>query len=346
MDWNPDVLKLFRGEFGLTQALLAALLRDRGMPGASATNLSRWERGQVAPGKSTRSYLSRALTEIRAKVQAALASGERVQDEVIARAVRCARDARRGIKPGPGRPSKSRARVSASGKAPQNPAKALGPYLITLRQARNLKQHQLARRLRKPQSTISAWEDGKQFPGIVNLAQLAEALEIPVKQLLIAAGFKLPSSERFPIVGQVGDGAPSAPILVFSYEGFSLGAGGRPNGSPTGTVPDTGDDRNAYALLVEGSDLSPRVLPGDLLYVVTDRKAEDGQMCLISEKMGTNFWIRGIRLCEGSIEMLPLARSGQVITRPCEAVWIHHVISIRPKRVITSPPVPPHPAMD
>src|SRR5881296_1297315 len=120
MDWNPDVLKLFRGEFGLTQALLAALLRKNGMPGASATDLSRWERRQVAPGKSTRCYLSRALSEIKAQIRAASESGAEVQDKLIAQAVRCARDARQGIKPGPGRPSRSRACASSGGKAPKN----------------------------------------------------------------------------------------------------------------------------------------------------------------------------------------------------------------------------------
>lgn len=66
-------------------------------------------------------------------------------------------------------------------------AKALGAKIREARRAAQLSQEQLAKKLRKKQPEISAWERGDHEPQLLTIKRIAKALHVSIAELLDAA---------------------------------------------------------------------------------------------------------------------------------------------------------------
>jgi transcriptional regulator with XRE-family HTH domain len=72
----------------------------------------------------------------------------------------------------------------------------LGYAIRKAREARNMSQQELGRRLGLSAAAVSLLETGQtKFPKVGRLVQIAEILEIPSTDLLAEAGFNLPDSD-------------------------------------------------------------------------------------------------------------------------------------------------------
>jgi transcriptional regulator with XRE-family HTH domain len=72
----------------------------------------------------------------------------------------------------------------------------LGYAIRKAREAKNMSQQELGRRLGLSAAAVSLLETGQtKFPKVGRLVQIAEILEIPSTDLLAEAGFNLPDSD-------------------------------------------------------------------------------------------------------------------------------------------------------
>jgi transcriptional regulator with XRE-family HTH domain len=72
----------------------------------------------------------------------------------------------------------------------------LGYAIRKAREAKNMSQQELGRRLGLSAAAVSLLETGRtKFPKVSRLVQIAEILEIPSTDLLAEAGFNLPDSD-------------------------------------------------------------------------------------------------------------------------------------------------------
>lgn len=69
-----------------------------------------------------------------------------------------------------------------------DPANIVGSRIRAVRTRLGLSQEALAERLHVTRQTVSNWETGRNLPDIEGLKALAEALEVPVEQLIYQEG--------------------------------------------------------------------------------------------------------------------------------------------------------------
>lgn len=71
---------------------------------------------------------------------------------------------------------------------PEGPRSRLGAMIRAGRVAAELTQDAFADRLGRAQASVSAWEAGKQIPGLVALLAISRELDLNAEDLLEAAG--------------------------------------------------------------------------------------------------------------------------------------------------------------
>ena len=80
-----------------------------------------------------------------------------------------------------------------------DPTNIVGGRIRAVRTRAGLSQEALAERLHVTRQTVSNWELGRNLPDIETLKVLAEALEVPVEQLIYREGHSPSRLDRFPL---------------------------------------------------------------------------------------------------------------------------------------------------
>ena len=80
-----------------------------------------------------------------------------------------------------------------------DPTNIVGGRIRAVRTRTGLSQEALAERLHVTRQTVSNWETGRNLPDIEALKALAEALEVPVEQLIYQEGRSPSRLARFPL---------------------------------------------------------------------------------------------------------------------------------------------------
>ncbi len=158
----------------------------------------------------------------------------------------------------------------------------LGSRLRELRAEQRLTQGQVAVRAHMDRAYLSQLEnDDVPSPSGKLLVDLANALRVDVKELLIAAGY--------PVEPDRSQTAPSAspfgPVVLIPLVNISLSAGMTVYGETREAVPIQADlvaGKNLVAARVTGDCMEPEIMAGDVAIVdISDRAPRPGRLVAI-----------------------------------------------------------------
>jgi len=159
-----------------------------------------------------------------------------------------------------------------------------------LRNAKGMKQSDLANQLNVRANTISNWENEKSYPDPTSLQKLSEILGTSIDYLL---GGKLPPKGegiRIPVLGDVAAGIPIEAITdIVDYEEIDA------------ALAATGE---FFGLRVKGDSMEPRMMEGDVVIVRKQDCAETGDTVVVLVN-GDSATVKKIKYGPDGISLIP-----------------------------------------
>lgn len=162
-----------------------------------------------------------------------------------------------------------------------------------VRQMRELRQQDLAKRLGVTQSTLSHWENGVYEPDISAIHKMCIILDVSADYLLGRAAVSETPSEpvTIPILGSVPAGIPLEAIEdVLGWEEIpaSMCNGGQ----------------EYFALQIKGASMEPRMRDGDVVIVRKQDSAETGDTVVVLVN-GNSATVKKIKYGPDGISLIP-----------------------------------------
>lgn len=186
----------------------------------------------------------------------------------------------------------------------------IGTRIREARENKELDQHTLATKVDVAVRTLQRWEKGEQVPDSNFLMRLAKHLGVRPEWLLTG------ESEMYPL--------PTAPgkILPFqkpnALKRISLVEVPLLSSVPAGrTTPmfhpdyvesyvtiDNINDPNAFALVVKGASMSPRIEDGDIVVVSPKHETRNGDICVV--RVNDEDVLKKVKFDDTHIHLIPL----------------------------------------
>lgn len=171
-----------------------------------------------------------------------------------------------------------------------------GEQIKEARKKKNISQSELAKMLDVNQTMISQWERGTSNPKLTTLQRIAEALEIPVDNLMPDDFWQSspqapPPSKNgrwIPVLGRVAAGIPMDAIEeIIDYE----------------EIPNT-QIEDFFALRINGNSMEPRIKDGDNVIVRKQTTAENGDI-VVALINGQEATVKKFMRHESGISLVP-----------------------------------------
>lgn len=188
--------------------------------------------------------------------------------------------------------------------------KSIGYRIHEARINRNIDQHTLAKKVGVATRTLQRWEKGEQVPDSLHLMKLARATGVKPEWLLTGEGeMYLPPKESgniyhlqnktnlrkvttvdIPLLSSVPAGKTTAiyhPEYVERY-----------------VTVDYLNDSNAFALIVKGASMSPKIEDGDIVVVSPHSEVRNGDICVVRVK--DEDVLKKVKIDSTHIHLIPL----------------------------------------
>ena len=207
----------------------------------------------------------------------------------------------------------------------------IGTRIREARGNKGLDQTKLASKLGVATRTLQRWEKGDQVPDAVSIVKIAEWTEANPHWLLTGEGevyaqTEAPQREKPSSAGRRRSGLAEIPLLSAV-----------PGGKPTllfhpdyvekHIVVDDIKDATAFALVVKGDSMSPRIEHGDVVVVSPKREVRNGDICVI--RVDDENTIKRIRIENGYVQLIPLNTSYEpMIVKKRDVVFIWKVVRV------------------
>lgn len=164
-----------------------------------------------------------------------------------------------------------------------------------LRAMHEMKQSDLAMRLKVKQNTISNWENNRTEPDAESLHKISEIFGVSIDYILGSSQVLGSSSGgvlRVPVLGSVPAGIPIEAIEdIVDWEEIpaSMCSGGK----------------EYFALSVKGDSMWPDYLPGDIVILRKSERCDSGDVCVV--------YVNGF---DATLKQVKLAEDGSVTLQP------------------------------
>jgi repressor LexA len=177
------------------------------------------------------------------------------------------------------------------------------------RLSKGLDQAKLAAKIDIATRTVQRWENGEQVPDSNYLMRIARATGVTAHWLLTGEGemfarasleskiVPLPTNRykrvelvTVPLLSSVPGGAPNLffhPDYVEKY-----------------ITVDNVNDANAFALVVKGNSMAPRIEDGDIIVVSPKQEAKSGDICVI--RVNDEDTVKRVKIEADYLQLIPL----------------------------------------
>ncbi|RCK72251.1 MAG: LexA repressor [Ignavibacteriae bacterium] len=186
----------------------------------------------------------------------------------------------------------------------------IGSRIHEARINKELDQHTLAQKLGIATRTLQRWEKGEQVPDSIYLMKIAKATNVRPEWLLTGEGEmyayppekgKIISLQKETILRKV----PIVDIPVLS----SVPAGRttaifHPEYIERYVAVDNINDPNAFALIVKGTSMSPKIEDGDIVVVSPRREVRNGDICVV--RVNDEDVLKKVKFDTTHIHLIPL----------------------------------------
>lgn len=161
-----------------------------------------------------------------------------------------------------------------------------------LRNAREMKQADLAIQLKVGQNTISNWENGKTEPDSASLQKMSAIFDCTIDYILGHSPLikSQTSGVWVPVLGDVAAGVPIEAVEdIVDYEEIDQ------------ALAATGD---FFGLRIKGASMAPRILEGDVVIVRKQDDAETGDIAVVLVN-GDSATVKKIKKMPEGIQLIP-----------------------------------------
>lgn len=207
----------------------------------------------------------------------------------------------------------------------------IGGRIREARENKELDQNKLASKLGVATRTLQRWEKGEQVPDAMSIVKIAEWTEANPHWLLTGQGeiyaqTEVPQREKPSSTSARRAGLSEIPLL-------SAVPGGKPtlifhpDHVEKHIVVDDLKDPTAFALVVKGDSMSPRIEHGDIVVVSPKREVHNGDICVI--RVDDEDTIKRIRFENGYVQLIPLNTSYEpMVVKKKDVVFIWKVVRV------------------
>jgi SOS-response transcriptional repressor LexA len=186
----------------------------------------------------------------------------------------------------------------------------IGNRIREARENKELDQHSLAVKVDVVVRTLQRWEKSEQVPDSNYLMHLAKQLAVRPEWLLTGEGemYHLPSPPGKILPFQKPNALKRIPLVEVPL--LSSVPAGRttpmfhPDYVESYVTIDNINDPNAFALVVKGASMSPRIEDGDIVVVSPKHETKNGDICVI--RVNDEDVLKKIKIDETHIHLIPL----------------------------------------
>ena len=161
-----------------------------------------------------------------------------------------------------------------------------------LRNAREMKQADLAIQLKVGQNTISNWENGKTEPDSASLQKMSTIFDCTIDYILGHSPLAKPQTSGVwvPVLGDVAAGVPIEAVEdIVDYEEIDT------------ALAATGE---FFGLRIKGASMEPRIREGDVVIVRKQDDAETGDTAVVLVN-GDSATVKKIKKMPDGIQLIP-----------------------------------------
>jgi repressor LexA len=213
------------------------------------------------------------------------------------------------------------------------PKTTLGERLRTARENRELDQVTLATKVEVAVRTLQRWEKGEQVPDSNYLLKLARLTNVKPEWLLTGDGEmyfppaprgKIISLQRETLLKKVN--LMSIPLLS-SVPAGRTAAMFHPEFVERYVTVDNISDANAFALVVKGQSMSPKIEDGDVVIVSPKAEVRNGDICVV--RVNDEDVLKKIKLDESHLHLIPLNPDFEPVSvRKRDVTFIWKVVKV------------------
>ncbi len=201
------------------------------------------------------------------------------------------------------------------------------------REQKEMDQNSLARRVHVAMRTVQRWEKGDQVPDGDFLLKLARSLGVRPEWLLTGEGEMYPSqlspSNIIPFQkDQLVESVTLMEIpLLASVPAGKTNAMFYPEHVDRFVTVDNIKDRSAFALVVKGNSMSPKIENGDIVVVSPREEARSGDICVV--RVNAEDVLKKIRIDPPYIHLIPLNTDFEPLTvRQKDVSFVGKVVKV------------------
>ncbi|MGH2566821.1 MAG: LexA family protein [Bacteroidota bacterium] len=200
------------------------------------------------------------------------------------------------------------------------------------RLSKGMDQARLAAKIDIATRTVQRWENGEQVPDSNYLMRIAKATGATAHWLLTGEGemfvkttveskiVPLPSSRykrvelvTVPLLSSVPGGAPNLYFHADYVEKY--------------ITVDNVNDANAFALVVKGNSMAPRIEDGDVIVVSPKQEARSGDICVV--RVNDEDTVKRVKMESEFIQLVPLNPDYEpMVVRNKDVAFIWKVVRV------------------
>ena len=201
------------------------------------------------------------------------------------------------------------------------------------REYKELDQGTLSKRVDVAMRTLQRWEKGDQVPDSNYLVRIAKYTGVRPEWLLTGGGeMYSPHPSRSNIIPFQKDQLVKNVVLVDIPLLSSVPAGKTnamyyPEYAERYVTVDNVKDQNAFALIVKGNSMSPRIEDGDIVVISPREEARNGDICVV--RVNDEDVLKKIKIDEHHVHLIPLNPNFEPLTvRKRDITFIGKVIKV------------------
>lgn len=209
----------------------------------------------------------------------------------------------------------------------------IGSRIRAARENKELDQSTLAGKVDVAMRTLQRWEKGDQVPDSEFLVRLAKYTAVRAEWLLTGEGEMYPSPvsaskiipfRKEPALDRVA--LVQLPLLS-SVPAGRTAAMFHPEHVERYITVDNIKDQNAFALVVKGKSMSPKIEDGDIVVVSPQQEVRNGDICVV--RVNDEDVLKKIKIDEHYVHLIPLNTSFEPVTvRKRDVMFVWKVVRV------------------
>ena len=209
----------------------------------------------------------------------------------------------------------------------------IGERIKKARENKEIDQSSLAGKVGIATRTLQRWEKGEQVPGGDFLMQIARWTGVRPDWLLTGEGGMYLRIDRAPNILRFKQGATFRKVnlveipLLSSVPAGKTAAIFHPEHVERYVTVDNLNDPGAFALVVKGASMSPKIEDGDIVVISPQREARSGDICVV--RVNDEDVLKMVKLDADHVHLIPLNTEFDPLTvRKRDVTFIWKVVRV------------------